>query len=260
MFDLKIVNGRIGRDKQLGNYTCYTTTGQSTIDYAVASMELFPKIVDFYIDVFDKCMSDVHCPVCLIISNESTVNDFEERIIDNIDYNRKDKVVIRWNQELSEQYTFAFNDENIAQFQKQLNDVFINMSGISQEIIDGLYTTMKDLFFAPAKTTNMYNESKSKTRKFVKRPRKYGNNDWFNEECEVLRKEYMSTKNSLMSKTCMDVNLLHAQAKKYKMVISKTKMIHTRKFHSQIRGLKARNRNEFWKIIKSTAKIKKFCN
>ena len=62
--DLKIVNGRIGTDKSFGNYTCHTTKGQSTIDYVVMSMELFPKTMDFYIDTLDRCMSDVHCPVC----------------------------------------------------------------------------------------------------------------------------------------------------------------------------------------------------
>ena len=64
--DLKIVNGRIGTDKYFGNYTCHTTKGQSTIDYVVMSMELFPKTMDFYIDTLDRCMSDIHCPVCLI--------------------------------------------------------------------------------------------------------------------------------------------------------------------------------------------------
>ena len=59
MSDLKIANGRIGRDKRLGNFTCHTSNGQSTIDYAIVSMELFPNIVDFYVDIVDKCLSGV---------------------------------------------------------------------------------------------------------------------------------------------------------------------------------------------------------
>ena len=59
MSDMKILNGRIGKDKSLGNFTCYTTRGSSTIDYAIASTELFPKFSDFYIDIMDSCMSDV---------------------------------------------------------------------------------------------------------------------------------------------------------------------------------------------------------
>ena len=71
--DLKIVNGRIGTEKSFGNYTCHTTKGQSTIDYVVMSMELFPKTMDFYIDTLDSCMSDVHCPVCLFFSCDKTI-------------------------------------------------------------------------------------------------------------------------------------------------------------------------------------------
>ena len=37
MSDMKILNGRIGKDKSLSNFTCYTTRGSSTIDYVIAS-------------------------------------------------------------------------------------------------------------------------------------------------------------------------------------------------------------------------------
>ena len=37
MSDMKILNGKIGKDKILGNFTCYTTRGSSTIDYVIAS-------------------------------------------------------------------------------------------------------------------------------------------------------------------------------------------------------------------------------
>ena len=72
MSDMKILNGRIGKDTSLGNFTCYTTRGNSTIDYVIASIELFPKFSDFYIDILDSCMSDVHCPACVLLSRKET--------------------------------------------------------------------------------------------------------------------------------------------------------------------------------------------
>ena len=72
---LKIVNGRVGRDKHIGNYTCYTSRGKSTINYALVSMDVFSPIDDFHIDVLDKCMSDVHCPICLTISCNNNNNN-----------------------------------------------------------------------------------------------------------------------------------------------------------------------------------------
>ena len=65
MSDLKIANGRLGKDRGIGNYTCHTTNGNSTIDYALLSMELFPEVDDFYVYILDKCMSDVHCSIIM---------------------------------------------------------------------------------------------------------------------------------------------------------------------------------------------------
>ena len=44
MSDMKILNGRIGKDKSLGNFTCYTTRGSSTIDYAIINRIIFISI------------------------------------------------------------------------------------------------------------------------------------------------------------------------------------------------------------------------
>ena len=74
MPDQKIVNGRIGKDKY-GEYTCQTKKGQSTIYYAIMSIELFHKTNDFYIDTLDTCMSDVHCPVCIVFSCKKGCSD-----------------------------------------------------------------------------------------------------------------------------------------------------------------------------------------
>ena len=65
----KIANGRISKDRGIGNYTCHTTHGKSTIEFAILSMKLFP-----YVDILDKCLSDVHCPICLVILCKPTVS------------------------------------------------------------------------------------------------------------------------------------------------------------------------------------------
>ena len=56
-------------------------------------MDVFSSIDDFYIDIFDKCMSDVHCPICLTISCKKTVsNDTESIRADYSDYITKKDV------------------------------------------------------------------------------------------------------------------------------------------------------------------------
>ena len=62
--DLAIVNGRLGEDGGFGNFTCYNKNGgRSTIDYFLISHELWHSLQNFKVDLFDKCLSDAHCPI-----------------------------------------------------------------------------------------------------------------------------------------------------------------------------------------------------
>ena len=73
---------------------------------------------------FDRCMSDVHCPVCLFFSCDTTIvtyhNEVENVTADNGNYNIKNSVTCKWNEQLREQYTLAFNIEEIENFIKNL--------------------------------------------------------------------------------------------------------------------------------------------
>ena len=62
--DTHIVNGRIGDDLGIGKLTC---AGASTIDYALASPEIFAKIENFFVYEFDEFLSDKHCPIAIEI-------------------------------------------------------------------------------------------------------------------------------------------------------------------------------------------------
>ena len=84
MSNLKILNGRMGRDRVIGNYTCCTSRGKSVIDYVIASVSFFERCSDFYVDVLDKCMSDVHCPISLVLTsheaNQNTEHDNSKQL------------------------------------------------------------------------------------------------------------------------------------------------------------------------------------
>ena len=58
----KIVNGIIGSNKDQGHQTC-CKANPSMIDYIVVNDEMLRLLTDFDIDMFDQCLSDVHCPM-----------------------------------------------------------------------------------------------------------------------------------------------------------------------------------------------------
>ena len=67
-FNLRILNGRFGLDKGVGNYTCHHVKGESVVDYIIASDNLIPHVSDCGVDPLDKTLSDIHSALTLSIS------------------------------------------------------------------------------------------------------------------------------------------------------------------------------------------------
>ena len=67
--NMKIVNGRFGHDKGIGDFTFNGTRDRnSTIDYCLVSPDLGPHIQNFEVHPFDKDYSDYHCPIILTLN------------------------------------------------------------------------------------------------------------------------------------------------------------------------------------------------
>ncbi len=58
---LRIANGRLGSDHDLGEFTCITARGQSVVDYCVAPFSVFGRIMNFTVNML-KPESD-NCPI-----------------------------------------------------------------------------------------------------------------------------------------------------------------------------------------------------
>ena len=58
--NLIIMNGRFGKDKQIGKKTCKDS---STVDYIIISTNLAEYVSDFDVLDFDPILSDIHCLV-----------------------------------------------------------------------------------------------------------------------------------------------------------------------------------------------------
>ena len=67
-FDLKIVNRRFG-----SAFTCVTANGSSVVDYVIMSSSLMPHITRFLIEPYDLCISDVHKPLQVVLTNRIAV-------------------------------------------------------------------------------------------------------------------------------------------------------------------------------------------
>ena len=59
---MRIVNGRCIGDL-LGNFTCFNTQGQSTMDYLITNVRLLSQLLYFKVSDFLPLHSDCHCKI-----------------------------------------------------------------------------------------------------------------------------------------------------------------------------------------------------
>ena len=115
----------------------------------------------------------------------------------------------------------SFDIKHIKTLQDKLNTILYDMTIISENKIEQLYMEIKDVFIQPAKVTNMYKETKERYTRKTKVDKKHGSHVWFNKNCEMLRRNCMSIKNSLSIKsTPYETHLLYLEhIREYKKVV-----------------------------------------
>ena len=109
-FSFGILNGRFGNDKNVGQFTCMKTIGSSVVDYIIVSTSLFPFILDFYVDSYDSCMSDVHLPLVATIKIENELiktNDYVGPKYETLKFRST------WENEKKKDFKEAFSNEKI---------------------------------------------------------------------------------------------------------------------------------------------------
>ena len=144
---LRILNGRFLGDL-LGNYTCFTPRGSSTVDYAAVSPNLLKQIRHFLVS--DPCLhlSD-HTPIEVCLSVRASYQSSNST--SNIDMlPRPDKIV--WDKNLAQKYKFILESPDCTE---SING-FIN-TGIlpTQQSVDSATSFLSNVMCETAKLAGM---------------------------------------------------------------------------------------------------------
>ena len=63
--EIAILNGRIGKNKHIGEYTCVTHNGKSSNDYFLAEYSCFDSVLNISVKTTDPSLSNVHYSLVL---------------------------------------------------------------------------------------------------------------------------------------------------------------------------------------------------
>ena len=248
--NLKIINGRYGSDCGVGSFTCHKKNrgalNESVVDYCITSEDILPCIADFYVDSFDKCMSDVHSPICIDITNVPTIKNTQKISNENCE-----TLLYKpgWKPESKAAYINSFSENDIMQVAENILTQQISPNPTKQDI-EKLVTDLTSVILEPAKKIGLCKKQAKK-----RNPRKCPKKSWFNTECENMRKKFFKAKNDLRkAKTTTEKNLLKEkmdqEGKEYKRFISTQQKLFTRDLHKNLRELHRHHPKEYWNILK----------
>ena len=259
-FNLRILNGRFGSDKGVGSYTCHTPRGESLVDYVLVSDCLVPHVSDFNVDFLDTTLSDVHSAIHVSLSSCSVApqqsNQNEDINIENtIPTEQRPSYREKWKPDIEDTFLQNFNEDKIDHLLETLN----NMTGdnITQTNIDSATTEMVNIFIETAQNVGLCKENKRHNRSHKRTySRRHPKKDWFDEDCESKRKEYMKTKNSgykIQGKEARKIHrkLLSHVEKVYKKLIAKKQNNFRTNIATALKESKSKDPKSYWKILKN---------
>lgn len=251
-FNFIIVNGRFGKDRGVGNFTCFKSPSGTVLDYVIVSDCLIPQITDFSVGDFDKTLSDVHCPLFFSIKSNHVLSDqVTNSTPETATIQKHQNFIHKWKTGINSVYKNAFSPQAIQDLSASL-ETHLGDSNISQENMDKIVSNFNNLFLSTAKTVGLCKPPKKNVRKYT---RIFPNKIWFDKECEVSRKHYIKVKNSKTGKKFK--RLKDSLFKDYKKLLSSKEKLFKKETENKLRSLKHKNSREYWKILNHASNSKK---
>ena len=222
---------------------------------------------DFSIDPLDNTLSDVHSALNMSFYSEPSIHHqtSQENIgtesienLEHIETNQTENYRLRWKDNIGSTFKGSFSEQNINQLLDKLNSY--NEGNTNQTDIDELTNDLVNIYIKTAQSVGLCknikdhnpNQKKSYTRR-------YSQKDWFDDDCENKRKEYMKLKNKGhyikgRQEKKKHSKLLSAKHKEYKKFLSKKENRFRITIEEKLRNSKNSDPKSYWKILGNDAK------
>ena len=228
--DLCILNGRLGNDAKLGDFTCYTYNGHSTVDYMIAESSMIYKIRNFTVLQFDPSLSDVHFAIKC-----ENYERMEQAV------QQPDKKCVRkyWNSDIGSKFYNSLLDQTLVKVWQLLKS-----DGDDEPKFNTFDSEFRRLIINGAKEAGAFSFGTRRSRK----------NAWFDKECQYMKRKYkricrVSGKDNQMTK--------RIALKEYKKFFIKKKSSFLADFNEKIVRMRTASPREYWSLLASLKSKKK---
>jgi len=222
---LFILNGRVGQDKNNGQFTYRET---SVIDYAFSTPECFEFFEDFAVIETDALFSDGHNLLSLTLNTRVGVRGAGEKTTDNSSR-------IKWDASKQNEFIANIDCERLARAKRLCESD-------SPQVIDTV-TEEISLIFQQSAIESFPPRAFNRTNK---------DKPWFGPDCRKARKGYHRAKTKYCkNKTIRNKENLKSSSKHYKRTMNR--YINKYKFSktNKLRDMHSKNPKHYWKYINS---------
>ena len=224
--NLCIVNGRVGRDKNVGKFT---TKNETMIDYCLTSPQFFQEINEFEVEEFNPILSDVHC----VLSLEIKSHIFENENLEN----KTNKIVkkCRWDSKYSENYLKNLDRTKIENIQNSLDN--ISTLNTKKEDISEIINQLSEIFTTAKEKTFNKNGKKLIPKK-----------KWYDSQIEKAKKDFKKARTSKIKQN------VQTSGRLYKNLLKTKEKTHISKIAASIRRSRKKDPAYYWYLLKGPKK------
>ena len=238
--DLRIVNGRIGSDADIGHFTYMSPNGESLIDYAIMSQDIH-ILNDFVVHEMYSCSPHVPIQINLNVNYKQYRSNDEPFSVDKF----------IWDNNKNDEFRQQIISE-IATFHNIVDRVISSETNVNQAISDFADVLYKTSFKTYDISIQIGRVDNKKARKF-KSP-------WFTKECETARRE-LKRANKLYAKNKTETfrETVVAKRRLYSSVKRRARTKYKLEQKSRLNNAAQTNPQEFLREIrkiKGNSKIK----
>ena len=184
--NLRIMNGRAGSDRGIGNITCHNRNGgKSAVDLVVASPGLLESVSDFQVLPMDKDLSDAHCAISVSFRCEAVVADKDT--LGDVQNEHADPK-FQWDSETKAAFVSYLEESDLGQLENKLTDLEESPTDAK---MDEISSDLRDILITAAKKAGSLKD------RFKPREARKTNDSkpWFDKDLRMARASYMKAKN-----------------------------------------------------------------
>ena len=239
---LRMCNGRRGKDKNVGNFTCHTKRGKSLVDYVLCSKQLVQHISDF--EVEDPNEFSVHCVISFSLCINTLPNCVNDpKTVETVKYSFK------WNNNLKATFLENLQSGVCRQLlDESLSVLLVGDREVTRETIDVAvkkFSNALESAGAPLKKKCFVGPKSELKVNYASKP------VWSDAEYEQKRVYFFECLNDYRSESNDESRATMVNARnQLKSCIRKCKLEYQKNETQELLNLKAKNAREYWTKLK----------